>query len=74
VGFRRASAMDEERLRELIRQYGFTISEFAYRLDAQSLEYRGVIWSSGRNGLQALERSLLALPDVVHFRISPRRE
>lgn len=76
VGFRRASAMDEERLRELIRHYGFTITEFAYRLDAesQSLEYRGVIWSSARNGLQALERSLLALPDVLHFRISPRRE
>jgi len=76
VGFRRASAMDEERLRELIRHYGFTISEFAYRLDAasQSLEYRGVIWSSARNGLQDLERSLLALPDVLHFRISPRRE
>jgi putative Mg2+ transporter-C (MgtC) family protein len=76
VGFRRASAMDEERLRELIRHYGFTISEFAYRLDArsQSLEYRGVIWSNAAGGLQELERGLLALPDVLHFRMSPRRE
>ena len=76
VGFRRASAMDEERLRDLIRHYGFTISEFAYRLDAgtQSLEYRGVIWSNAPTGLQALERGLLALPDVLHFRMSPRRE
>jgi putative Mg2+ transporter-C (MgtC) family protein len=76
VGFRRASAMDEERLRELIRHYGFTISEFAYRLDArsQSLEYRGVIWSNAASGLQELERGLLALPDVLHFRMSPRRE
>jgi putative Mg2+ transporter-C (MgtC) family protein len=76
VGFRRASAMDEERLRELIRHYGFTISEFAYRLDArsQSLEYRGVIWSNAASGLQELERGLLALPGVLHFRMSPRRE
>jgi hypothetical protein len=76
VGFRRASAMDEERLRDLIRHYGFTISEFAYRLDArsQSLEYRGVIWSNAAGGLQELERGLLALPDVLHFRMSPRRE
>jgi putative Mg2+ transporter-C (MgtC) family protein len=76
VGFRRASAMDEELLRDLIRHYGFTISEFAYRLDArsQSLEYRGVIWSNAAGGLQELERGLLALPDVLHFRMSPRRE
>lgn len=76
VGFRRASAMDEERLRELIRHYGFRISDVAYRLDAatQSLEYRSVIWSKGGGGLQELERGLLAMPDVLHFRISPRRE
>jgi putative Mg2+ transporter-C (MgtC) family protein len=76
VGFRRASVMDETRLRDLITRHGFTISEFAYRLDggSQSLEYRGVIWSNERNGLHELERSLLALPDVMNFRISPRRE
>ena len=65
--------MDEARLRELIRHYGFTISEFANRLDAgtQSLEYRGVMWSSARNGLQELERSPgraaggAAFPDIA---------
>ena len=52
VGFRRTSTMNEERLRELIHQYGFTISEFAYRLDAgsQSLDYRGVMKFSLRSG------------------------
>ncbi|HSU43124.1 MAG TPA: MgtC/SapB family protein [Casimicrobiaceae bacterium] len=76
VGFRRASTMNEERLRELIRQYGFTISEFAYRLDAgsQTLEYRGVMWSNAPSRLHEVERGLLALPDVLHFRMSPARE
>ena len=76
VGFRRASTMNEDRLRDLIRDSGFTISEFAYRLEgaSQSLEYRGVIWSNTASRLQDLERGLLALPDVLHFRMSPARE
>jgi putative Mg2+ transporter-C (MgtC) family protein len=76
VGFRRTSSMNEERLRELIREYGFTISEFAYRLDAgsQSLDYRGVMWSNAPARLHEVERGLLALPDVLHFRMSPARE
>jgi len=76
VGFRRTSTMNEERLRELIRQYGFTISEFAYRLDSgsQTLEYRGVMWSNAPARLHEVELGLLALPDVLHFRMSPARE
>ena len=76
VGFDRAKPMDEARLREIIRQCGFHVSDVAYRLDAatQSLEYRAVIWSKGRGGLQQLEQALLTVPDVVHFRMSPRRE
>ena len=76
VGFRRASTMNEQRLRELIREYGFTISEFAYRLDAasQALEYRGVMWSNAPCRLQELEQGMQALPDVLHFRLSPTRE
>ena len=76
VGFDRAKPMDEAQLREIVRHSGFHVSDVAYRLDAatQSLEYRAVIWSKGRGALQELEQALLALPDVVHFRISPRRE
>jgi len=76
VGFRRAATMNEQRLRELIREYGFTISEFAYRLDgeSQSLEYRGVMWTNTPSRLRELEQGMLALTDVTHFRISPARE
>ena len=76
VGFRRASSMNEERLRELIHGYGFRISEFAYRLDgpSQALEYRGVMWSNAPSRLQELEHGMHALPDVLHFRMSPTRE
>jgi putative Mg2+ transporter-C (MgtC) family protein len=76
VAFRRASTIDEARLREIIRDHDFRISEFAYRLDgdSQSLEYRGVIWANAPARLRDLERSLVALPDVLHFRMSPTRE
>lgn len=76
IGFRRTPDMNEERLRELIRQYGFTISEFAYRLNegGLELEYQGVMWSNAPARLQEVERGLLALPGVVHFRMSPARE
>jgi putative Mg2+ transporter-C (MgtC) family protein len=76
VGFRRTSAMDEERLREIIEQHGFTISDAAYRLDgaSQLLEFRTAMWSRMPNSARELKRSLLAQPDVVYFRISPRRE
>ncbi|HJU22707.1 MAG TPA: MgtC/SapB family protein [Casimicrobiaceae bacterium] len=76
VAFRRASTMDEDRLREIIGRHGFRISEFAYRLDgsSQSLEYRGVILAHAPARLRDLERSLVALPDVLHFRMSPTRE
>jgi putative Mg2+ transporter-C (MgtC) family protein len=76
VGFRRDSAMDEPRLRELIGRHQFRITDIAYRLDAhsQSLEYRVTIWSRTADALPDLQRSLLAQPQVVHFRISPRRD
>lgn len=76
VGFDRAAPMNEARLREMVHDYGFRVSDVAYRLDAtsQSLEYRAVIWSKGRGRLEELQRALLTLPDVLHFRISPRRE
>jgi putative Mg2+ transporter-C (MgtC) family protein len=76
VGFDRNAPMEEAQLREMIRRHGFRVSDMAYRLEAdtQSLEYRAVIWSKGRGGLQGLEQGLLASPGIVHFRISPRRE
>jgi len=33
-----------------------------------------VMWSNAPARLQDVERGLLALPDVLHFRMSPARE
>jgi putative Mg2+ transporter-C (MgtC) family protein len=75
VGFRRGPDANEQRLRALIREYGFTINEFAYRLNGDGvLEYRGVMWSSAPERLSEVERGLVGMPDVVHFSMSPARE
>jgi putative Mg2+ transporter-C (MgtC) family protein len=74
AGVRRDSALGEDQLRRLMEEHGFTIDEFAYRLDRGSLEYRAVIWTTRHDRLRALERAMLALPEVVTFRISPRRD
>lgn len=76
VGFDRARAMDEDRFRELVKSHGFAMRDIAYRLHGapQLLEYRAVIWSNNANGVRALEQSLLAKPEVVHFRLSPSRD
>ncbi|MGE5171517.1 MAG: MgtC/SapB family protein [Rudaea sp.] len=76
VGFRRDAFMDEARLRELIARHRFRITDIAYRLDprSQTLEYRVTIWSRSTESLRELQRSLLEQPEVVQFRISPRRD
>jgi len=76
VGFERDRALDEDRFRDLIGRHGFAVRDIAYRLqDApQRLEYRAVIWSNRPDDVRALERSLLALPEIVHFRIAPSRD
>jgi putative Mg2+ transporter-C (MgtC) family protein len=74
AALRRDAALGEDRLRRLIEEHGFTINEFAYQLDGGSLEYRAVIWTTRHDRVQALERAMLALPEIVTFRISPRRD
>lgn len=76
VGFDRTRAMDEDRFRELVRSHGFRVRDLAYRLEGTQhlLEYRTVVWTSRKDGARALEQSLLAQPEVVHFRISPSRD
>jgi putative Mg2+ transporter-C (MgtC) family protein len=76
VGFDRARAMDEGELRQLIERHGYSLRDLAYELhgDSQLLEYRTVLWSNRPDGVQALQQSLLAQPEVVHFRISPSRD
>lgn len=76
VGFERAHAMDEDRFRELIRSHGFEMRDLSYRLQSQPqlLEYRTIIWSNQPGRIKALEQSLLAQPQIVHFRIAPSRD
>jgi putative Mg2+ transporter-C (MgtC) family protein len=76
IGFDRAHAMDETQLRQLLERHGFALRDLSYQLlqASQLLEYHMVIWSTRASDAGALERSLLAQPEVVHFRISPSRD
>jgi putative Mg2+ transporter-C (MgtC) family protein len=76
VGFDRARSIDESRFRELVARHGFSMRDISYRLIGAPpvLEYRTVIWSNNASSVQTLEQSLLAQPEVVHFRISPSRD
>ena len=76
IGFDRAQAMDETQLRQLLERHGFALHELSYQLHqaSQLLEYHVVIWSARTGDAGALEQSLLAQPEVVHFRISPSRD
>ncbi len=76
VSFRRDRIPDEDWLRQLVRRFGFVITERSYRLDdeSQRFEYRTVMWSVDPEGSHLLQQSLLSEPDVVEFRISPSRD
>ncbi len=73
VRFRRDAVIEEDRLRSLVGEHGFTVANMHSRLveGGKLFEYRMVIRSRNRAEGQALARHLLALPDVVEFRISP---
>lgn len=76
IGFPRSQAFDDDRLRELVAQYGFSIDEFSCRLDAahQTLEYDLVMRSARSDGIPGLLRGLLAERAVASFRIIPGRD
>ncbi len=73
VRFRREAVMDEEKLRQLVGEHGFTIANLHSRLidDGANFEYRMVIRSRNRESARALSMHLLNLPEVIEFRISP---
>lgn len=73
VGFKRGKVMTEDRLRKVIGQYGFDVSNVSSRLtDAGKIfEYRMMIKSRDRTATDKLSQYLRGLPDVVEFRISP---
>jgi putative Mg2+ transporter-C (MgtC) family protein len=71
--FKREAVMPEGKLRALIGGHGFTIANLSTRLieDGRTFEYRMVIRSRHRDNAQALTQHLLALEEVIEFRISP---
>lgn len=76
IGFLRDQAFDNDRLRQLVGQYGFAIDEFSCRLDGanRTLEYEVVMRSTRHDGIPALAHGLLAEPAIASFRIVPGRD
>jgi len=76
LSFRRAQLDDEAWLRRLVAEHGFSITDLSYRLDSksESFEYKFVMWSSDPTACGNLAQTLLALPNVTDFRISPSRD
>ena len=73
VGFARARAMNENKLRDLITDKGFSVANMSSRLTdrGETFEYRMMIKSHGREAMDALSQHLRGLPEVQEFRISP---
>ncbi len=71
--FSRDRVMDEEDMRRLIHDHGFTIANLSSRLTegGQQFEYRMTIKSRDRKNAEALSMHLRGLPEVVEFRIAP---
>ena len=76
LSFRCDQISDEDWLRKLVAEHGFSITDLSYRLDRRtdSFEYKFVMWSVHRNASHNLARALLALPNVAAFRMSPSRD
>jgi putative Mg2+ transporter-C (MgtC) family protein len=73
VRFARERAMGEKELRKLVSAHGFSIANLSSRLTEAGgqFEYRMTIKSRSRGAAEALSEHLLALPEVVEFRITP---
>lgn len=71
--FRRSAVMSEEKLRELLGRYGFSIANLSSRLTegGEMFEYRMVLRSRDPKQAEALSQHLRSLPEVIEFRISP---
>ncbi len=73
LSFRRGDVMSEEKLRELLGRYGFSIANLSSRLTdgGEMFEYRMVLRSRDPKQAEALSQHLRSLPEVIEFRISP---
>jgi putative Mg2+ transporter-C (MgtC) family protein len=76
VAFRRHERRDEPWLHAFVKDHGFAITDFSYRLDgsADLLEYQIVMWSRDKDAVASLGRALLEDEGVCDFAISPSRD
>jgi len=73
VRFKRKSVMDQTELTGLVASHHFSVANVHSRLSdkGELFEYRMVMRSISPDSGHALAEALLALPQVVEFRISP---
>ena len=73
VRFARDAVMDEAELRRLLAAHGFRVSQLSYRLDGDTgeFEYRMMLMTQDAANLRRLADTLLRLPSVRQFRLSP---
>ena len=71
--FERANAMDEQEVRKLINEHGFSIANFSSRLSegGKLFEYRMTIKSIDRKNADSLSAHLRNRSEVIEFRITP---
>jgi putative Mg2+ transporter-C (MgtC) family protein len=76
LSFHRDQLGDEVWLRRLVAEHGFSITDLSYRLDnkTQSFEYKFVMWTADPHACGNLAHTLLALPKIADFKISPSRD
>jgi putative Mg2+ transporter-C (MgtC) family protein len=71
--FDRDNVLQEERVRQLMKEHGFNVANMSYRLteDGAYFEYQMILRSSNAHNFSALATSLLNMEQVRSFRISP---
>jgi putative Mg2+ transporter-C (MgtC) family protein len=73
VRFARDGGMEEDGLRKLVEEHGFSAHTFSYRLDGEGRvrRYSTVIRAGDRSAAGRLARALHADPHVQEYRIAP---
>ena len=73
VRFGRDKTMSEQEVRRLLSEYGFTVANLNYRMDADGdfFEYQMVIRTIGEDKASRLMEALNRLEAVKQYRISP---
>ena len=73
IRFGRDAAMEEEELRKLVADHGFSVANLSYRVGGKEnfFEYTMTIRSHGKDDARRLAETLSHLSYVLEFRVSP---